>query len=63
MNAYPVGYDDRTDQLLDTDSLLLRYTGEFSKDALAKRLNVLDCRHSTIQRGLLEQSRGIRCCE
>ena len=45
LSAYPIRYDDCTDQLLDTDPLLLRDTVEFGVDLLAECLHVLGLRH------------------
>ena len=42
---YLVRYDDGADQLLDTDSLLVRDTIEFGLDLLSECLYVLYCRH------------------
>ena len=49
LSAYPVGYDDGTDELLDFDSLLVRDTVEFGIDILAEGLHMLDSRHSVVQ--------------
>ena len=49
LGAYPVGYDDGADELLDFDSLLVRDTVEFGIDILAEGLHMLDSRHSVFQ--------------
>jgi len=49
LGAYPVGYDDGADELLDFDSLLVRDTVEFGINILAEGLHMLDSRHSVFQ--------------